>query len=462
MSKKEPGEKNDCQFQFQLKQDRHARRKQEMPKQSEIYLMSDDSDVVIDEPPTLNTTIHCDGNLENGSSAIRKEKGFDTAQGDINHISHVSHNDNAILHTNTFTNVGHKAYLSESSQQHNSGETYQEVMNGEEPRDLSTKKIHSTSTTCNTINKVHRCNHCGKKFNFFKNLASHMRFYHKGGKLLKCPTCSKQFQFAFQLAVHSKECRGRPVVFNAQDSMYPEPEKDLTKDQGASSGVLPTSYSHLGGFDASQPQLYNDMPLTSISQQQDYFSGAPIGGGTNSDLHSANMSSSLANDVYTTQTSSTAASASTDYTSSQPSYYSHKNLTNVETMLDYTTEKNPCNDTFTNWKTDQNQYLSSFFISQKKKAKGLKLYQCDICSKIFSQRCNLSRHKQIHTGKRPYKCELCGKSFNRSDVLSDHRRLVHSVMTASGDHQCPGCNKFFSSSGYLHRHRKICHLPTAV
>ncbi|XP_069056639.1 zinc finger protein 235-like isoform X1 [Pleurodeles waltl] len=79
---------------------------------------------------------------------------------------------------------------------------------------------------------------------------------------------------------------------------------------------------------------------------------------------------------------------------------------------------------------------------------GRRCFQCEICSRSFSDPSNLRRHKNIHTGQRPYGCEICDSTFRQKSQLDRHL-FVH---TGERPFQCAFCPKGFRDSTELKVH----------
>jgi len=52
-------------------------------------------------------------------------------------------------------------------------------------------------------------------------------------------------------------------------------------------------------------------------------------------------------------------------------------------------------------------------------------HMCQICGRLFTERNNVLRHMQIHTGVKPYNCSLCPYQSNRNGNLIRHMKYRH-------------------------------------
>lgn len=62
----------------------------------------------------------------------------------------------------------------------------------------------------------------------------------------------------------------------------------------------------------------------------------------------------------------------------------------------------------------ETQRKTSVNVSKRRK------FECKVCSKIFSEPYNLTRHQRIHSGETPFVCSLCDKAFYRMDSYTLH------------------------------------------
>uniref|UniRef100_A0A2K6S5T7 PR domain zinc finger protein 15 n=1 Tax=Saimiri boliviensis boliviensis TaxID=39432 RepID=A0A2K6S5T7_SAIBB len=82
-----------------------------------------------------------------------------------------------------------------------------------------------------------------------------------------------------------------------------------------------------------------------------------------------------------------------------------------------------------------------------------RVYQCSICSKIFQNSSNLSRHVRSH-GDKLFKCEECAKLFSRKESLKQHVSYKHSRNEVDGEYRyrCGTCEKTFRIESALEFH----------
>ncbi|XP_074156577.1 PR domain zinc finger protein 15 isoform X1 [Sminthopsis crassicaudata] len=82
-----------------------------------------------------------------------------------------------------------------------------------------------------------------------------------------------------------------------------------------------------------------------------------------------------------------------------------------------------------------------------------RVYQCNICSKIFQNSSNLSRHIRSH-GDKLFKCEECAKLFSRKESLKQHVSYKHSRNEIDSEYRyrCGTCEKSFRIESALEFH----------
>lgn len=80
-----------------------------------------------------------------------------------------------------------------------------------------------------------------------------------------------------------------------------------------------------------------------------------------------------------------------------------------------------------------------------------KQWECDVCSKMFTTKYFLKKHKRLHSGEMPYKCKICDKNFTFQQSYHKHR-LYHKD---DKPHTCATCGRSFKELSTLHNHERI-------
>ncbi|KAJ3655061.1 hypothetical protein Zmor_014204 [Zophobas morio] len=80
-----------------------------------------------------------------------------------------------------------------------------------------------------------------------------------------------------------------------------------------------------------------------------------------------------------------------------------------------------------------------------------KQWECDVCSKMFTTKYFLKKHKRLHTGEMPYFCAQCNKSFTFQQSYHKHM-LYHS---SEKPYVCNECGRAFKELSTLQNHARI-------
>ncbi|EDV94836.1 zinc finger protein 2 [Drosophila grimshawi] len=80
-----------------------------------------------------------------------------------------------------------------------------------------------------------------------------------------------------------------------------------------------------------------------------------------------------------------------------------------------------------------------------------KNWECDVCTKLFTTKYFLKKHKRLHTGEMPYTCQYCARTFTFQQSYHKHL-LYHSEVKP---HACGICGRAFKELSTLHNHQRI-------
>lgn len=80
---------------------------------------------------------------------------------------------------------------------------------------------------------------------------------------------------------------------------------------------------------------------------------------------------------------------------------------------------------------------------------GKILFECNICRTRTRHSYNLIRHMTIHTGEKPFICHICGRSFRLQTILGKHLKQFHGKVK---NFKCSICDKKFGTKSDRNEH----------
>ena len=91
-------------------------------------------------------------------------------------------------------------------------------------------------------------------------------------------------------------------------------------------------------------------------------------------------------------------------------------------------------------------------------------FNCDLCTKIFSERRNLKQHQLANHELKRYECSFCKKQFTRKSKLNNHVCDKTSAENhyQNNENRCLNCNQSYSNISNLKKHLKKCTKSTFI
>ncbi|XP_037815170.1 zinc finger protein 675 [Lucilia sericata] len=274
-----------------------------------------------------------------------------------------------------------------------------------------------------------KCHLCAKTFKMKGSLRVHLKVVHLMGlpyvnnspKLTICDRIRHKENKTLKTA---NNCNANPQLQNENvNTISPNNNFKTTNNNNTLFNIQPVNFiSNLNSLPVS-----SNVSVVNLNQSLEF----PSNNLDNSSLPAPN--------VLLVFNSSASAELSQNLNSISNNVNNNNNNNNATTALMPST---------TNTDKDMPAKITSAMINV---TENPKIWECDVCSKAFTTKYFLKKHKRLHTGEMPYTCELCARTFTFQQSYHKHL-LYHSD---EKPHVCSTCGRAFKELSTLHNHERI-------
>ncbi|XP_063308988.1 uncharacterized protein LOC134609272 [Pelobates fuscus] len=320
---------------------------------------------------------------------------------------------------------------------------------------LSDSSVNSseTSTSCE---KLHVCQHCGKRFQLYRSLHLHVLIH----SAVQCESCGCRLRFRKRAGRRAKKCRlcRLQEKEQAMEILLPVPKrKSLSLGKVRASAILPPS---------KKPTILKSIKGQSLAELKQMSKGMKrlLAKGLIKNprkqkanlmaLHKLAGRKKKVSDLMECEQPDPLLGLNCQETSHAIKLEDASFSDTTEKVLFVSTMKMKKTKGAVQNKKEINTAETTVQVVDHTSLMPLideKTYQCPVCAQNFTKQDLLFTHLQSHPEELPFTCPQCPHRFHKKQDLKTHR-LTH---VKARPYSCPDCNKCFTQINHLNMHRRV-------